>query len=326
MRPCANDALVHLAKGIDGFGIPLTIAPKPTPIVDFDMAEPQNSIPEYDLTAGLLNMLGKSGDRHKYDYGHAVIVSGPAGQGGAARLAARGALRIGAGLVSVFSSLESRAEHSARLDAVMVKMYDSDQGFADQLSNLKPSAVCIGPNLGLGSQSRAKLLDILALPYPICMDADAITLFAQNPELIEKVPNTQIVMTPHEGELRRLIPLAFKKTTCRATLAITAAQTVGSVVLFKGRDTIVARPNGYCAVVKSRPYENAAWLATAGSGDVLSGFITGLMARGFDAFDAAALGATIHLRCADAIGPGLIAEDLSEVLPGVLKDLLAAAK
>ena len=103
-------------------------------------------IPDYCITSDDLTLLGKSGDKHKYAYGHAVIVSGPAGQGGAARLAARGALRIGAGLVSVFSSLDCRNEHAARLDAVMVKTYHDERGFAEQLAALKPSAICIGPN------------------------------------------------------------------------------------------------------------------------------------------------------------------------------------
>jgi NAD(P)H-hydrate repair Nnr-like enzyme with NAD(P)H-hydrate dehydratase domain len=93
---------------------------------------------------------------------------------------------------------------------------------------------------------------------------------------------------------------------------------MGCNVLLKGSDTIIARPTGDCVVVKSKAFAHAAWLATAGSGDVLSGFITGLMARGFDAFDAAALGANLHLQCAEVVGPGLIAEDIPEALPVVL--------
>ena len=280
------------------------------------------SIPEYRITSDDLKLLGKSGDKHKYSYGHAIIVSGPAGQGGAARLAARGALRIGAGLVSVLSSLDCQAEHAARMDAVMVKTYSDNQDYAEQLSTLKPSAVCIGPNLGLGSESKRTLLDTLSVRCPLCLDADAITLIAQNPHLGKAVSRPQVVMTPHEGELRRLIPAAFNKTSCRVSLARTAAKEMNCTILFKGSDTVISRPNEECRIVKSAPFKHAAWLATAGSGDVLSGFITGLMARGFDTFDAAALGANLHLQCADVIGPGLIAEDLAEALPTVLAQCL----
>jgi hydroxyethylthiazole kinase-like uncharacterized protein yjeF len=284
-------------------------------------ANPQ--IRAYRITDDARRLLSKSGDLHKYAYGHAIIVSGPSGQGGAARLAARGALRIGAGLVSVFCGQDSRVEHAARLDAIMVKTHTDDRGFGAQLSALKPSAVCIGPNLGLGETSRRQLAETLSLPSPLCLDADAITLIGQNPDLIKTASHPQVVMTPHAGELQRLIPVAFSQTTCRVALAKTAAHETGCCVLFKGVDTIIARPDGACVAVNSDQFAHAAWLATAGSGDVLAGFITGLMARGFDAFDAASLGAELHLHCAQAIGPGLIAEDLSEALPRVLARCLS---
>jgi hydroxyethylthiazole kinase-like uncharacterized protein yjeF len=287
------------------------------------MTQDQQPCPEYRITADQLKLLGKSGDRHKYAYGHAIVVSGPAGQGGAARLAARGALRIGAGLVSVFSAQDAKAEHAARLDAIMLKTYSDDRGFADQLSALKPSAVCIGPNFGLSRDHRNKLSETLSLRFPLCLDADAITLIAQEPDLIKAVSHAQVIMTPHEGELRRLIPNAFDKTSCRVSLAKIAAREMGCNVLFKGADTIVARPSGDCIILKSKAFAHAAWLATAGSGDVLSGFITGLMVRGFASFDAAALGASLHLQCAEVIGPGLIAEDIPDALPSVLARYLA---
>lgn len=288
---------------------------------EFSMNRNMPNPAEYTFNAHHLDMLKKSGDRHKYDYGHAVVVSGPAGQGGAARLAARGALRIGAGLVSVLCAHDSRAEHAARLDAIMVKTYNDREGFVDKLTTLNPSAVCIGPNLGVCDQGRMKLTETMSLAMPLCIDADAITLFAQDPQLINAGHHDQVVMTPHEGELRRLIPTAFTKTSCRVSLAKIAADATHCCVLFKGPETIIARPNGDCIVVKSASFHNSAWLATAGSGDVLSGFITGLLARGFGAFDAAAVGADLHLRCAEMIGPGLIAEDIPDVLPHVFSEL-----
>lgn len=282
-------------------------------------------IADFTITADHTRRLNKFADQHKYDHGHAVIISGPPGQGGAARLAARGALRIGAGLVSVCCAPHSVPEHAARLDAIMVKPVDGDSGFADRFLTLKPTAVCVGPNLGLDAKSRSRLVKILPLPIPICLDADALTLLSREPELMQSVTHSQVVMTPHEGELRRLIPAAFDQTTCRVSLAKAAAQTFGCVVLFKGAKTIVARADGACVMINSTVSDDAAWLATAGSGDVLSGIITGLMARGFNAFEAAALGADVHVQCAAAIGAGLIAEDIPEALPRVLKRIIANA-
>jgi NAD(P)H-hydrate repair Nnr-like enzyme with NAD(P)H-hydrate dehydratase domain len=208
------------------------------------------------------------------------------------------------------------------LDAIMVKTYGIAGSFAETLAVLKPSAICIGPNLGLDDIDSAQLFDALSLKVPICLDADALTLIARAPE--QWMPCPHAVMTPHAGELRRLIPAAFERTSCRATLARAAAEQFGCCVLFKGPDTVIARPGGECITVRSAPFSHSAWLATAGSGDVLAGFITGLMARGFDAFDAAAVGAHLHLHCAQHIGPGLIAEDLPEALPPVLRACLAA--
>lgn len=258
--------------------------------------------------------LNKSGGRHKQRYGHAAVVSGPSGKGGAARLAARGALRVGAGLVSVVCPDDARQEHAAHLDAIMVKPFGGSVSFTDCINDVGPDAICIGPNLGLDLAAKTVLANSLLQPCPKCIDADAITLLSQNPTL-QLTP--QDVMTPHEGELRRYIPAAFAQTSCRETLARIAAEKVKSVVLFKGSDTIIAAPNGACSVVTSQGYENASWLATAGSGDVLSGFITGLTARGFNAFDAACIGAHLHLDCAEVFGPGLIAEDIPEMLPRV---------
>jgi hydroxyethylthiazole kinase-like uncharacterized protein yjeF len=286
------------------------------------MATAERPPTDYSIPPAHLQSLAKRGDRHKHDYGHAIIVSGPAGQGGAARLAARGALRIGAGLVSVFASIDARAEHAAHLNAVMVKTYTDDRGFADQLDALSPSAVCIGPNFGTDGNARDKLYETLTTRSALCLDADALTLISRDPKQIERLSHPKVVMTPHEGELRRLIPEAFSQTSDRVALVRIAAKQMGCCVLYKGQDTLIARPDGACRVVHSGPSQNAAWLATAGTGDVLSGIITGLLARKFDAFDAAALGAQLHLHCAEIIGPGLIAEDLPDVLPKVLAQIL----
>lgn len=278
----------------------------------------------FHLTGSMLASLDKTGEGHKYDHGHAVIVAGPAGQGGAARLAARGALRIGAGVVSVICDQKAMAEHAAQLTAIMVKTYDGQVAFGGRLTDVKPTAICIGPNLGLGNGSAAKLVAAMRAGHPLCLDADALTLIARDADGMAALVPEAVVMTPHAGELRRLIPETCAVSTCRVTLAQAAARKYGAVVLFKGVDTILARPDGAWQVVPSGRYSHAAWLATAGSGDVLAGFVTGLLARGYDPFAAAGVAADLHLRCAQAFGPGLIAEDLPEQLPRVLSASLAA--
>lgn len=283
------------------------------------MALPKPQAAVFEMTDARWRALKKSGDRHKYNYGHVAVVSGPTGQGGAARLAARGALRIGAGVVSVVCSQDIIAEHAAQLNAIMVKSYSPETSFAEHLAAIKPQAICIGPNLGLDDASRLQLRGALTLELPACFDADAITLIADTSANLPKISNPQSVMTPHEGELRRFIPEVFATVSCRVSLAQAAAKKAGCVVLFKGSETIIAAPDHIPMIVSSKPFQNTSWLATAGSGDVLAGFVTGLLARGFNGFEAAAIAADLHFRCADAFGPGLIAEDIPEMLPNVLR-------
>ncbi|AXI47636.1 NAD(P)H-hydrate dehydratase [Sulfitobacter sp. SK012] len=273
----------------------------------------------FEMTDARWQALNKSGDAHKHRYGHAAIVSGPVGQGGAARLAARGAIRIGAGVVSVVCDQDAVAEHAGQLNAIMVKPYSANTNFQEHLAAIKPQAICIGPNLGLNIASKKLLADVLTLGLPTCLDADAITLLADKSASLPNISNPQSVLTPHEGELRRFIPEMFAATSCRVSLAQEAARKVGCTVLFKGPETVIAAPDRMPMIVSSKPFRNTSWLATAGSGDVLAGFVTGLLARGFDGFEAAAIAADLHFRCADAFGPGLVAEDIPEILPRVFR-------
>ena len=240
-------------------------------------------------------------------------------QASAARLAARGALRIGAGVVSVTCRLDAVAEHAAQLNAIMVKPFSVETELLDHLTTINAQAICIGPNLGLASASQTLLSQALSLELPMCIDADAITLIADTSVFLPKISNPNSVMTPHEGELRRFIPEVFATTSCRVSLAQSAAAKGGCVVLFKGPDTIVAAPGQPPTIVSSGAFQNASWLATAGSGDVLAGFVTGLLARGFDAYEAACIATELHFRYAKAFGPGLIAEDLPEMMPKVFR-------
>ena len=270
------------------------------------------------------------GAGHKFDHGHALIVSGDHGQAGAARLAARGALRVGAGLVTLASPPGAMAENAARLDAVMLRVVADAGDLAMVLEDARIRAVCLGP--GMGVDRAAAFLPGVGqakhAPYAV-LDADALTALSRDPALFASL-NDRCVLTPHGGEFARLFPdIAAKLAALPANgpsyskLDATreAAQRAGCVVLFKGADSVIADPSGRCAI-HSASYDRAApWLATAGSGDVLAGFITGLLARGLRPFDAACTGAWLHVDSARQFGPGLIAEDLADQLPKVLRGL-----
>ncbi|MGB7323171.1 MAG: NAD(P)H-hydrate dehydratase [Albidovulum sp.] len=269
------------------------------------------------------------GRAHKYTHGHALILSGGAGKGGAARLAARGALRIGAGLVTLGCPPEALAENAARLDAVMLKPVADADAFAPVLEDKRIIALCLGPGLGTGDREVALVAAALAAKRALVLDADALTILACEPGLFAAL-HENCVLTPHAGEFARLFPDIAEKLAAPATKGPAyskvdacreAAKRAGCVVLFKGPDTVIADPDGRCSI-NSAHYERAApWLATAGSGDVLAGFITGLLARGFSPMQAAETAAWLHVECARAFGPGLIAEDLPEQLPSVFRDL-----
>lgn len=272
------------------------------------------------------HQLYKGRDEHKYSHGHALILSGPPGHGGAARLSARGALRIGAGVVTVAAAPEAMAEHAARLDAVMLREVADAAGLARVLEDKRINALCLGP--GMGVERAAELLPVAVraqhAPY-LVLDADALTAMSQDPGLFALLHN-RCVLPPHAGEFARLFPDIAAKLAEPATKGPAfskvdatreAAARAGCVVLYKGPDTVIATPDGRAAI-NAAVYDRATpWLATAGSGDVLAGFITGLLARGFSPFDAACTGAWLHVECARSFGPGLIAEDLPEELPKV---------
>ncbi|WP_136442304.1 NAD(P)H-hydrate dehydratase [Pacificoceanicola onchidii] len=268
---------------------------------------------------------------HKYTHGHALILSGGFGRTGAARLAARGALRIGAGLVSLGVPGSAQMEVAAQITALMMMRVDDAAGLAEVLGDKRLNALCLGPGLGL---ERARELVPVALgaggvePRPTVLDADALSAFADSPEALFSNLHESCVITPHMGEFARLFPDIVQKLTHTPTkgpafskvdAAREAAKRAGCVVLLKGSDTVIAAPGGR-ASINAAVYERAApWLATAGSGDVLAGFITGLLARGFDPMQAAETAAWLHVECARSFGPGLIAEDLPEELPKVFQ-------
>lgn len=270
---------------------------------------------------------------HKFDHGHVLVLAGPPCHGGAGRLAARGALRIGAGLVTLAALPEAIPENAARLDAIMLRPVNDAPALAGLLADPRITALCLGPGLGTDLAQR----DLLAVslgqggrkPRTTVLDADALTLLAQHPDLFAAL-HARCVLTPHGGEFARLFPDIAERLAAPAIMspayskvdaAREAAARAGCVVLFKGPDTVIATPDGRAAI-HAAAYDRAApWLATAGSGDVLAGFIAGLLARGLAPFDAACTAAWLHVECARSFGPGLIAEDLPEELPKVFRAL-----
>ena len=256
---------------------------------------------------------------HKYTRGHCVVVSGGAAQTGAARLAARAALRVGAGLVSVASPPNAVMVNASHLTAIMIKPFDGAAGLGQLLSDKRLNAVALGPGLGVGSETRALVDVALKSGAAVVLDADAITSFKDEPKALFDRLHEHCVLTPHAGEFERLFPGLLDESASKLDAACAAAARAGCVVLLKGGDTVIADPSGKAAINVNAP----AWLATAGAGDVLTGLVAGLLAQGMPAFEAACCGAWLHGDAAARFGPGLIAEDLPEMLPAVLRGLQA---
>jgi hydroxyethylthiazole kinase-like uncharacterized protein yjeF len=265
-------------------------------------------------------------DGHKYDRGHVVVVSGDRAATGAARLSARGSLRAGAGLVTLASPRDALAINASALSAVMVRAVDTVVEFAEMLGDKRFNSCVIGPGAGVGARTRDLVLTAVAAKRSLVLDADALTSFADAPDrlfdAIKACDDPQIVLTPHEGEFPRLFSDISNKQPLRSKLGRVraAAERSGAIVLLKGPDTVVSSPGGRATIAANAP----PWLATAGAGDVLSGMISGLLAQGVPAFEAASIGVWMHGQAAREAGPGLIAEDLPEVLPAVFRHLYDA--
>ena len=244
---------------------------------------------------------------HKYGRGHAVIVSGGPLNTGASRLAAQAALKVGAGLVTLAGSREALAVQAAHVTAVML----SDLALADLLADRRKTAMCIGPAAGVGAQTREKVEAALHSGLATVLDADALTSYAEDPEtlfrLIAMGRARQVVMTPHEGEFARLFKDLSDLSQSKLERARRAAERSRAVIVLKGPDTVVAQPDGLAAINTNAPPS----LATAGSGDVLAGLITGLLAQHMDAFWAACAAVWLHGDAANRHGAkGLTAETL----------------
>jgi hydroxyethylthiazole kinase-like uncharacterized protein yjeF len=260
---------------------------------------------------------------HKYRRGHAVVVSGDLSHTGAARLSARGALRAGAGLVTIASPREALAINASGSLAVMVRPVDGPDELTGFLADARLNALIIGPGAGIGERTRAMVLAALSGERAVVLDADALTSFEDASDALFSAIRGRgaapTVLTPHEGEFLRLFkrPPQESDRTSKYDHAQWAARQSGAIVLLKGSDTVVASPAGRASVAENAP----PWLATAGSGDVLAGFVAGLLAQGMPAFEAASAAVWLHGEAGSEAGPGLIAEDLPEALRAVYRRL-----
>lgn len=302
-------------------------------VVVQDIGLPVSSLLKYAnlraATAPAAAVLDK-GPGHKFSHGHAVVLSGGAGRSGAARLAARGALRIGAGLVTLAVPASAQAEVAAQITAVMMRGVEDGAALAQVLQDVRITALCLGPGLGLDSRAAGLVSVALAdRARAVVLDADALSLLGGDPALFAAL-HSRCVLTPHAGEFARLFPdLALRLAApavsgpacSKVDITRAAAARAGCVVLFKGPDTVIAAPDGRCVIHSATGARRAPWLATAGAGDVLAGFIAGLLARGHDPLAAAEAATWLHVTAARAVGPGLIAEDLPEALPRVFRSL-----
>ena len=260
---------------------------------------------------------GVSAQANKYTRGHA-LVSGGSPVTGASRLAARAAARIGAGLTTIAVPVDAWAVYASALTSIMVSPIRSPDDFERLLADRRSTGLLIGPGAGVGPATRARSLAMLATGRPTVLDADALTSVRDDPETLFRSIVGPCVMTPHDGEFARLFDVGGDKLTRTRN----AARRSGAVVVLKGSDTVIACADGRAVINANAP----ATLATAGSGDVLCGIVLGLLTQGMEPFLAAAAAVWMHGAAAQAYGPGLLAEDLPDLLPGVLRRLLESAR
>src|SRR6266481_6102206 len=311
-RPLAGDALAAV-MAMNGAGAPVIAVDLQIGIPDDVLAIIRPATCENGPTLWGDKFPVPTAQGHKYSRGHAAVVSGGRAHTGAARLAALAALRGGAGLVTLATPRDALDINAAANLAVMVRPIDAATEFEAMLSDSRFNAAAIGPGAGVGPHTREMTLAALAGPRSVVIDADALTSFADHPDLLFVALNKsrRAVLTPHSGEFHRLFDKSLKSSPAafasKLSATRAAAGIAGAVVLHKGADTVIAAPDGRAAINANAP----PWLATAGTGDVLAGLITGLLAQGMPGFEAAAAAVWIHGEAAAAAGPGMISEDLA---------------
>lgn len=257
---------------------------------------------------------------HKHRRGRVGVASGGPLRTGAARLSARSALRAGAGVVTLFSPPDALAINAAHLTAVMLAPFADESELAAHAARC--DAFVLGPAYGLGEGVRRAVAAIAALRKPLVLDADALTGFADAPDVLFAALHEHCVLTPHEGEFARLFPDIAAQHISKLHKGRAAAARAGCIVVLKGPDTVIAAPDGRAAVNTHA----SAFLATAGAGDVLAGIVAGLAAQAMAPWEAACAAVWLHGEAGLARGAGLIAEDLCEALPAALHTLHARVR
>lgn len=250
---------------------------------------------------------------NKYTRGHTLVVGGYP-LTGASRLAAYAAARIGSGVTTLLAPEIAFNIYASALTSVMVKPFNDIESFNQSITDERITCFLIGPGAGVSDDTRSQTLKLLATSNPVVLDADSITAFQDDVRVLTNYLYTNCVLTPHEGEFKRL----FNLTEDRVLNAQQAAKDCGAVIVLKGSETIIAAPDGQTIINDNAP----ATLATGGTGDVLGGMIAGLIAQGMPAFEASAAAVWIHGEAAKLFGIGLIAEDLPPLLPEVLKNYI----
>ena len=257
---------------------------------------------------------------HKYRRGHLLVITGSASHTGAARLAARAGLRLGAGLVTLGSPPGAILVNAAHETAIMLARVETAAHLQEEIAHRRIFAMLIGPACGLTARTRELTLTALTgTGLPLVLDADALSVFQDNPDALFAAiaaRDAPVVLTPHGGEFARLFPDLDRTCASKLKCARAAACRSGAIVVLKGADTVIAAPDGKAVVNTNAP----PWLATAGSGDVLAGAVASLLAQGMAALPAACAAVWLHGAAGMAAGRGLIAEDL----PGALAAALAA--
>jgi hydroxyethylthiazole kinase-like uncharacterized protein yjeF len=252
-------------------------------------------------------------ETHKHARGRLGVVSGRAHQTGAARLAARAGLRIGAGVVRIYCPPDAVAVIAPAIEAIMLTPFATADALAREVEEM--DAVVVGPAAGLDETTVNNVQALALSGAALVIDADGLSVFKGRSAELFAVLDRDDVLTPHEGEFERLFPGLLRKG--RSTAAVEAARRAQAIIVLKGAETVIAAPDGRVRINQN----GSPWLATAGTGDVLSGMIGGLIAQRMDSFEAACAAVWIHANAADRFGPGLIAEDLSEIMSQSLNAL-----
>lgn len=296
----------------------LVVADIGTPASVFDTLTPDTFENDPLLWSDALPVLQHDGN--KFTRGHALLWGGWPTTG-AARMAARGAARIGAGLTTVAVDMSGSETaltvYAAALTSVMTSAVRLPEDLEQLLADSRYTGLLIGPGAGVGTDTHARVLAMLQTGRATVLDADALSLFKEDPCVLFSAIHGACVLTPHEGEFSRLFAGVVDPHGDKLTRARAAARASGAVVVLKGSDTVIAAPDGRAIVNANAPPT----LATAGAGDVLSGMVLGLLAQGMEPFLGAAAAVWMHGEAASKFGPGLLAEDLPDRLPAVLRKL-----